>query len=79
MVNWRRAAMALAVEIDRMTEVLGETVPCNRYTRRQAALKGSQLHLPGLMKAACSDYNYKKIFSARTGGGTRESRSSATP
>jgi uncharacterized protein with von Willebrand factor type A (vWA) domain len=24
------------------------------------------------MKAACSDYNYKKIFSARTGGGTRE-------
>jgi Mg-chelatase subunit ChlD len=73
MRNWKGAAMALTCEIDHLTEVLEEAVlPCNRYTRRQAALKGSQLHLPGLMKAACTDYRYKKIFSTRTAGGTRE-------
>jgi uncharacterized protein YegL len=48
-----------------------DVLPINKYTRRRADLKGSQLHLPGLIKAVISDFNYKKFFSTRTSGGKR--------
>lgn len=59
--------------IEALATVLEEVVlPCNKYTRRRADLRGSQLYLPGLIKAVCTDFNYKKYFSTKSGGGRRD-------
>lgn len=46
-------------------------LPANRYTRRQATARGTQLYLPGLIKALISDFQYKKIFAVKSAGGQR--------
>ena len=46
--------------------------PNNKYTRRRADYRGSQLYLPGLIKAVITDFSYKRFFSTRTAGGRRE-------
>ncbi|CAM9429981.1 unnamed protein product, partial [Ectocarpus sp. 6 AP-2014] len=71
--SWNKAAEGLR-EVTRSTvSVLEDHVlPHNKFTRRQAAFKGSQLHLPALIKAVATDFNYQKFFSARTAGGQRE-------
>ncbi|CAF0989470.1 unnamed protein product, partial [Brachionus calyciflorus] len=58
----------LAKQIDDYVDVLENVVfECNKFTGRKAELKGSSLYLPGLIKAVISDFNYKKIFSMKTG------------
>lgn len=70
---WQAAVSKLTGQIDDLAEVLGDTVfPINCHTRRCGDLSGSSLHLPGLIKAFCTDFSYKKIFSAKKAGGRRE-------
>jgi uncharacterized protein YegL len=69
---WDEASVKLRAGIVAMSEVLEEAVfPNNKYTRRRADFKGSQLHLPGLIKAVCTDFSYKRYLSARKAGGQR--------
>ncbi|CAF1506682.1 unnamed protein product, partial [Rotaria sordida] len=59
--------------IDELTLVLDEVIfPLNKYTRRQAAIRGSSLYMPGLIKAMTSEWTYKKIFSAKRAGAKRD-------
>jgi hypothetical protein len=59
--------------IDELTLLLGDIVfPCNYFTRRRAALRGSSLYIPGLIKAMISEWTYKKIFSAKQAGPKRD-------
>ncbi|UJR07196.1 hypothetical protein I4U23_011484 [Adineta vaga] len=59
--------------VDDLSTVLGDLVfPLNKFTRRRAALRGSSLYLPGLIKAMTTEWSYKKIFSAKLAGGKRE-------
>ena len=70
--KWRSAADKLAREVEDLADVLDEVViPNNRFTRRRADFKGSQLHLQGLIKAVITDFTYKRFFSSRTAGGKR--------
>ena len=43
----------------------------NQFTRYKAAVKGSSLHLPGLIKAVTSNYTYKKYFKVKQAGERR--------
>lgn len=70
---WQAAASRLTGQIEDFAEVLGDVVfPVNCHTRRCGDLSGASLHLPGLIKALCTDFAYKKIFSAKKAGGRRE-------
>ena len=69
---WHAAVHALRPEIDDLVATFDESIfVINRYSRRRGDFKGSQLHLPGLLKAFVTDFRYKKIFSSRTAGGVR--------
>eukprot|EP00936_MAST-01D_sp_MAST-1D-sp1_P000071 g71.t1 len=70
---WATVAQYLRQKyVDKLVEVFEDLVlPINKHTRRKADAHGSQLHLPGLIKAVITDFSYKKIFSTRTGGGKR--------
>ncbi len=46
--------------------------PCNKFTRRKADSRGSQLYLPGLIKAFATNFSFKKFYCSRTAGGRRE-------
>ncbi|KAJ1469632.1 hypothetical protein T484DRAFT_1918945 [Baffinella frigidus] len=69
---WDKTVKELAPQIEDYVSVLEEFVlPLNKYTRRRGALKGSSLHLSGLVKAVLSNFTYKKIYSQKTAGGKR--------
>lgn len=52
---WNVAAAGLREVTCSMVSVFEDHVlPHNKFTRRQAAFKGSQLHLPGLIKVSTS-------------------------
>ena len=73
--QWQQALLkpAVAGQVQRLVEVLeGEVLPHNKHTRRRAEESGPTLHLPGLIKAASSNYTNKKIFARKTAGGTRK-------
>lgn len=71
--NWISDEYRLTEFIDDLSSVLGDLVfPLNKFTRRRAALRGSSLYLPGLIKAMTTEWNYKKIFSAKLAGGKRD-------
>ena len=70
---WTEASTKLRSSIADLVSAFEDCVfPFNRYTRRKADFKGSQLHLQGLIKAVITDFNYKKFYSTRTAGGKRE-------
>ena len=70
---WNVATQAASAVVTDLTDVFENAVfPCNKFTRRRADVNGSQLYLPGLIKAVCTDFNYKKFFCKKTGGGKRE-------
>ena len=70
---WAEASTKLRSNIADLVSAFEDCVfPFNRYTRRKADFKGSQLHLQGLIKAVITDFNYKKFYSTRTAGGKRE-------
>ena len=70
---WIECEQKCSQQIEDCAEVLQTVVlPCNKFTRRRADLKGANLHLPGLIKAVISDFDYKKIFSSKSTGGKRE-------
>ena len=71
--KWISDEYRLTDLIDDLSSVLGDFVfPLNKFTRRRAALRGSSLYLPGLIKAMTTEWNYKKIFSAKLAGGKRD-------
>lgn len=71
--KWISDEYRLTEIIDDLSSVLGDIVfPLNKFTRRRAALRGSSLYLPGLIKAMTTEWNYKKIFSAKLAGGKRD-------
>ncbi|CAF4676451.1 unnamed protein product, partial [Rotaria sp. Silwood2] len=71
--NWIADEFAFSSLIDDLTVAFGDVVfPYNKFTRRRAALRGSSLYLPGLIKAMTTEWSYKKIFSAKLAGGKRE-------
>jgi len=70
---WEKSCLLLASDIAALATVFEDDVfQFNRFTRRRAALKGSTLYLPGLIKAIITDFNFKKIFGSRTAGGRRQ-------
>ena len=70
---WNECESKLGQQVDDYVDaVQSSLLPCNKFTRRRADLKGSNLHLPGLIKAVISDFNYRKIFSTKTAGGKRD-------
>ena len=70
---WESAALLLAADTTALAASFEDDVfQFNRFTRRKAALKGSTLYLPGLIKAIITDFNFKKIFGSRTAGGRRQ-------
>jgi midasin (ATPase involved in ribosome maturation) len=71
---WQRALARPEVQgqVGRLIEVLeGEVLPNNKHTRRRAEESGPSLHLPGLIRAASSNYSSRKIFARKTAGGKR--------
>jgi uncharacterized protein YegL len=71
--NWIGDEYHFSGLIDDLSLTLGDVVfPLNKFTRRRAALRGSSLYLPGLIKAMTTEWSYKKIFSAKLAGGKRE-------
>jgi hypothetical protein len=69
---WDELTRDLSQDIEEYVNVLEEQVlPLNKYTRKRGALKGSSLHLPGLVKAVSSNFTYKKFFAQKTAGGKR--------
>lgn len=71
---WQQSLARPAVQgqVSRLVEVLeGAVLPHNKHTRRRAEESGPTLHLPGLVKAASSNYTSKKIFARKTAGGKR--------
>ncbi|CAF4364696.1 unnamed protein product, partial [Rotaria sp. Silwood2] len=71
--NWISAEYRLSGAVEDVSTVLGDLVlPFNKFTRRRAALRGSSLYLPGLIKAMTSEWTYKKIFSSKLAGGKRD-------
>ncbi|CAF2124846.1 unnamed protein product [Rotaria magnacalcarata] len=70
---WDADEQRLMGLIDELTTVFSDVVfPINKLTRRRAALRGSSLYLPGLIKAMTTEWSYKKIFSAKLAGGKRD-------
>jgi len=58
--------------VAQLVQVLESAVlPYNKHTRRRGAESGPNLHIPGVIKAASSNYSYSKIFARRSGGGKR--------
>jgi hypothetical protein len=58
---WFESEIQLSKQIEDYADVLQSLVlPCNKFTRRKADLRGSSLHLPGLIKAVISDFNCMK-------------------
>ena len=71
--GWKSAVSTLEKQIEDLAVVFEQVVfPNNRFTRKRGAYHGSSLHLPGLIKAVSTDFNYKKIFSSKTAGGRRQ-------
>ena len=71
--GWKAAVSTLGRQIEDLVVVFEEAVfPNNRFTRRRGDYHGSSLHLPGLIKAVSTDFNYKKIFSSKTAGGRKQ-------
>jgi hypothetical protein len=59
-------------QVARWVEVLeGDVLPHNKHTRWRAEASGPTLHLPGLVKAAATNFTSNKIFAQKTGGGAR--------
>ncbi|CAF1360663.1 unnamed protein product [Adineta steineri] len=70
---WFAEETRLSSSIDDLMSAFSDVVfPYNKFTRRRAALRGSSLYLPGLIKAMTSEWSYKKIFSAKLAGGKRD-------
>ena len=71
--NWFADEYRFSDVIDDLSTAFADVVfPLNKFTRRRAALRGSSLYLPGLIKAMTTEWSYKKIFSAKLAGGKRE-------
>jgi hypothetical protein len=72
-VSWSAAVSSLDRQTQDLVAVFEECVfPNNRHTRKRGDYHGSSLHLPGLIKAVSTDFNYKKYFSSKTAGGRKE-------
>ena len=52
---WQDAERNAGMLVSDMAVCLEDVLACNKFTRRRAALKGSALHLPGLIKAVSTD------------------------
>lgn len=71
--SWGEAVKELRPLVSACVDVFADVVfPFNKYTRRRADLRGSQLYLPGLIKAVMSNFSYKRVFSTKSAGGRRE-------
>ena len=68
--EWRSLLSNSHELVEDMSIVLDECVfPNNKFTRRRPELRGGSLYLPGLIRALITNFQYKKIFGARTAGG----------
>jgi hypothetical protein len=52
-------------------------LPSNTFTRRSGDARGQSLYFPGVLRAAATDWTYRKIFAAKNKGGRREHSVSA--
>lgn len=69
---WHQASEKLSGETQSLISVFEDHVfPVNKWTKRKAHFRGSSLHLPGLIKAVITDFNYRKFFSVKAAGGKR--------
>eukprot|EP00041_Stephanoeca_diplocostata_P039429 m.1625156 g.1625156 ORF g.1625156 m.1625156 type:complete len:4446 (-) comp25391_c0_seq1:138-13475(-) len=70
--QWQRVETTCVAQIDALGSALEDTLmPFNKFTRRRADVRGSTLHLQGLIKAIVSGWNYKKFLSTKTAGPRR--------
>jgi midasin (ATPase involved in ribosome maturation) len=69
---WYQASEKLSGETQSLISVFEDHVfPVNKWTKRKAHFRGSSLHLPGLIKAVITDFNYRKFYSVKAAGGKR--------
>jgi hypothetical protein len=47
-------------------------LPSNKFTRRSGDVRGQSLYLPGVLRAAATDWTYRRIFAVKNKGGRRE-------
>ena len=71
---WAKAELSNQSSIDGLVRVLEESVlPFNKYTRKKGDVRGSNLYIPGLIKAIATDFtDCKKIFANMKAGGKRQ-------
>eukprot|EP00931_Biecheleriopsis_adriatica_P036853 TRINITY_DN21179_c0_g2_i1.p1 TRINITY_DN21179_c0_g2~~TRINITY_DN21179_c0_g2_i1.p1 ORF type:complete len:1354 (+),score=298.99 TRINITY_DN21179_c0_g2_i1:180-4241(+) len=72
--SWLQAEQHLAAGSQQLLHVLEECVlPNNKYVRKRADVRGSQLYIPGVIKAEATQWmGTPKIFSSKTAGGRRD-------
>jgi uncharacterized protein with von Willebrand factor type A (vWA) domain len=69
---WIQAEERVSGEVTQLLACLEDSAfPHNKWTRRRASLNGATLYLPGLIRAICSSWNYKKIWAQKLAGGRR--------
>eukprot|EP00899_Mesostigma_viride_P017508 jgi/Mesvir1/25759/Mv01936-RA.3 len=70
--QWAAAQCQVEAQVCDLVGVFEDAVfPFNKFTRRQANDHGV-LYMPGLIRAICSDWQYKKVFATKQRGGKRE-------
>jgi len=69
--KWAEAERKLRSQIEDMVRSMEDLFPCNKFTRKRGDVRGSSLYLPGLIKAVCSDWTYKKYLASLSQGGRR--------
>eukprot|EP00759_Apiculatamorpha_spiralis_P025908 PhF_6_TR29163/c1_g1_i1/m.42631 len=71
--SWDTVMQTVDPIVDGMATCFLDVVfPINKFTRKCADVAGPTLHLPGLIKAVASNFNYKKFMARKKGGGKRE-------
>ena len=67
--KWNEIEAKLFKQITDYADVLQTTVfPPNKFTRKKASSKGSDLYMPGLVNAFITNFNDKKIYSIKKEG-----------
>ena len=68
-----RSGVQVQSQVQDLVSVLETAVlPVNRHTRRTGDLRGSSLYMPGVIRAAATNWEYKKIWAQKNKGGRRD-------
>ena len=66
-----RPLTAEAAGAEQAADGVRALLPCNTFTRYEAAAVGVELYIPGLIRAITTNFTYNKVFASKTAGGAR--------